>query len=82
MRKNLEDELSMQRTLMSSERTMLSQSRTGFVSILLGLALINFFDDPTSFYFGWFFNILGAVILFLSPFLHILRNKRLEKFWK
>ena len=82
MKKSLEDQLSMQRTLMSSERTMLSQSRTGFASILLGLALLKFFDQPESVYLGWFFNFLGAIILFLSPFLHILRNKRLEKFWK
>lgn len=81
--KNIVKRLSLharERTLLASERNTLAYIRTGFASFILGIGLINFFqENPLYIYGGWTAIIVGILFILCGIILSILRKIKIKK---
>ncbi len=71
----LRDHLAIDRTILSNESTILAYVRTSLALVAAGAALIHFFSEYWIRIIGFFFLILGAIIMFVGIF----RYKRMDK---
>jgi uncharacterized membrane protein YidH (DUF202 family) len=62
------DRLALNRTHMANERTFLAYVRTAFSLILIGIALVRFFEDPFFVYLGLLSLVGATAILIVGVF--------------
>ena len=62
----LTDELSMDRTAMANERTLLSYVRTGLAFGITGAGVIRFFESFVPLLLGWGLIVLGILVTTLG----------------
>jgi len=65
-RETKEEKLAYERTIYSKERTMLAYFRTALTALLFGIALMNFFHNNPSYFFGVLFTVIGIAFFIIG----------------
>ena len=79
-RMGLSDYLAVDRTKLSSERTLLAYIRTFISMLAMGLGLINFTYHSVYNYIGIFFCVISPIFLFVGVYGFISRKRSFDQF--
>ncbi len=75
---DLEDHLSLDRTLLANERTLLSYFRTSLTMLVAGVSFIHFIDTGLLHVIGWVLLPLGIIILVIGVQRYQFMEKRIR----
>lgn len=75
----LRDDLAVDQTTLSNERTLLSYWRTALQCVVGGVSLLKFFNQPTAVILGWIFLPLGLVLGVVGTVLFVRRRRLLSQ---
>ena len=73
------DDLAVDRTALSNERTLLAYLRTALQAIVGGATLIRFFDHPVADIVGWLLLPCGVVLVVLGIRFYRRRRRQLAE---